>query len=91
MDNLLERIARHADIDTRRAMGFPPRKLNVNFELPQWTRKWTAAWGGQVVWRNSDSVVWREFQFDLEAYRCGKTGTIHSVSIKRAFTKDSDQ
>lgn len=22
-----ERIARHADIDTRRAMGFPPRKL----------------------------------------------------------------
>ena len=22
-----ERIARHADIDTRRALGFPPRKL----------------------------------------------------------------
>jgi hypothetical protein len=25
--NLIERIARHADIDTRRAMGFPPRRL----------------------------------------------------------------
>jgi hypothetical protein len=29
MDNLIERIARHADIDTRRAMGFPPRRLVV--------------------------------------------------------------
>ena len=26
-DHILERIARLADIDTRRAMGFPPRKL----------------------------------------------------------------
>jgi hypothetical protein len=25
--NILERIAHYADIDTRRAMGFPPRKL----------------------------------------------------------------
>jgi hypothetical protein len=27
MDNFIERIAHYADIDTRRAMGFPPRKL----------------------------------------------------------------
>ena len=27
MDNVIERVARFADIDTRRAMGFPPRKL----------------------------------------------------------------
>lgn len=27
MENVIERIARHADIDTRRAMGFPPRRL----------------------------------------------------------------
>ena len=27
MDNITERIARHADIDTRRAMGILPRKL----------------------------------------------------------------
>jgi hypothetical protein len=27
--NLIERIARHADIDTRRAMGFRPRKLVI--------------------------------------------------------------
>jgi len=31
MENLLERIANHADIDTRRALGFPPRKLD-----PSW-------------------------------------------------------
>ena len=29
MDNIIERIADFADIDTRRAMGFPPRKLVV--------------------------------------------------------------
>jgi pyruvate/oxaloacetate carboxyltransferase len=27
MENLLERVACHTDIDTRRAMGFGPRKL----------------------------------------------------------------
>ena len=31
MDNLLSVVAKHADIDTRRAMGFPPRKLS-----PEW-------------------------------------------------------
>lgn len=32
----IEHIARHADIDTRRAMGFPPRKLvlpDLNLDL----------------------------------------------------------
>lgn len=29
MENVIERIARHADIDTRRAMGLKPRKLVV--------------------------------------------------------------
>jgi hypothetical protein len=29
MDNLIERISHHADIDTRRAMGVPPRRLVV--------------------------------------------------------------
>ena len=30
MENLIERIARHADIDTRRAMGLKPRKLFIS-------------------------------------------------------------
>jgi hypothetical protein len=29
MDNIIERIAHHADIDTRRAMGFKPRRLDI--------------------------------------------------------------
>ena len=38
MDNIIERIAHHADIDTRRALGFPPRKLppsdlNIKFNF----------------------------------------------------------
>jgi hypothetical protein len=33
MQNIIERIADLADIDSRRALGFPPRKLNSNFEL----------------------------------------------------------
>ena len=35
MDNIIERIARHADIDTRRAMGVGPRKLPPHyFDFP---------------------------------------------------------
>jgi hypothetical protein len=35
MDNLIEHIARHADIDTRRAMGVGPRKLVIpDLDLP---------------------------------------------------------
>ena len=47
MENIVERIADFSDIDTRRAMGFPPRKLKVTFELPQWTREDD---GDRVVW-----------------------------------------
>ena len=36
MENLTERIARHADIDTRRAMGILPRKLQpYHFDFPE--------------------------------------------------------
>ena len=36
MDNLVERIAHFADIDTRRTMGFQPRKLQpVQFDFPK--------------------------------------------------------
>ena len=75
MDNIIERIARHADIDTRRAMGFPPRRLSVNFELPQWTRSWEPLWGGSVLFRKGDAFVWRSMEFDMYVYRCMKTGT----------------
>jgi hypothetical protein len=35
MDHIIERIAHHADIDTRRAMGFPPRRLDLaDLDLP---------------------------------------------------------
>jgi len=42
MDNVIERIAHFADIDTRRAMGFGPRKLiapdlNLPRDLEQYT------------------------------------------------------
>jgi hypothetical protein len=40
MQNVIERIAGHADIDTRRAMGFGPRKivlpdLNLPFKIEE--------------------------------------------------------
>jgi hypothetical protein len=38
MENIIERIAHFADIDTRRAMGFPPRKLplsDLNLKIPK--------------------------------------------------------
>ena len=74
MDSVIERIAYFADIDTRRAMGFPPKKLNVMFDAPQWERRWTAAWGGQIIWRLGGSFVGRELLIG-DVYRCGKTGT----------------
>jgi hypothetical protein len=33
MNNLITRIADHADIDTRRAMGVPPRKLSCIWSI----------------------------------------------------------
>lgn len=39
MTNVIERVAHYADIDTRRAMGFLPRRLNVTFEIPRWTEQ----------------------------------------------------
>ena len=36
MDKVIERIAHFADIDTRRAMGFKPRKLVTLPELKIW-------------------------------------------------------
>lgn len=32
---LSEKILEYADIDTRRSLGLPPRKLKTNFVLPQ--------------------------------------------------------
>jgi hypothetical protein len=32
MDNVVSHIANYADIDTRRAMGFPPRKINSEWK-----------------------------------------------------------
>jgi hypothetical protein len=75
MENIIERIAHHADIDTRRAMGFPPRKLNINFEIPQWTRSWEPLWGGSVTFRKGNAFVWRSMEFNMYVYRCLKTGT----------------
>jgi len=35
MDQLIERVAHYADLDTRRAMGFKPRRLDVtDLDLP---------------------------------------------------------
>jgi hypothetical protein len=65
-----ERVAHFADIDTRRAMGFPPRKLNINFEVPEWTRTWEPLWGGSVLFKKGDSMVWRSMEFDTDVYRC---------------------
>ena len=41
MDNVIERIAHFANIDTRRAMGFLPRKLHsVHFDFPEKIFNW---------------------------------------------------
>ena len=32
MDNIMSLVAKYADIDTRRAMGFPPRKLSSEWK-----------------------------------------------------------
>lgn len=54
MENLVEHIARHADIDTRRAMGFGPRRLalpSLNIKIPKEHK------GGHVFTVEFDSGV----------------------------------
>ena len=42
MDHLIERVAHFADLDTRRAMGFGPRKLVVpDLDLPCASKEYT--------------------------------------------------
>ena len=42
MENIIERIARHADIDTRRAMGFGPSRLELTgLDLPFASEEYT--------------------------------------------------
>lgn len=43
MENLLHRVADHADIDTRRAMGVPPRRLD-----PEWKDFVPRPYGNEV-------------------------------------------
>jgi hypothetical protein len=62
MENIIERIAHYADIDTRRAMGFPPRRLF----LPELDLKMNSDWNqdGIIIFNTcqvalrSDEISW---------------------------------
>jgi hypothetical protein len=58
-----ERIARHADIDTRRAMGFPPRKIVLpDLNLPMNSEEYTELTQGRTrrfKLRNAELYVGR--------------------------------
>ena len=70
MDNVIEHIARHADIDTRRAMGFGPRKLVAPDLKLKYTSEYVefnefneciARWirlNNACVYVNSDVISW---------------------------------
>ena len=74
MDNVIERIAHFADIDTRRAMGFGPRKLPpCHFDFPE-----IEDLAGYIrVKFNQDVRLTRhyhsEFQFDSYAWVFGRS------------------
>jgi len=62
MENLVERVARHMDIDTRRSIGFPPRKLMIpplNIHTPKQVGNATLvklADGAEIIY-NNDSYI----------------------------------
>lgn len=64
MQNIIERVAYFADIDTRRAMGFPPRKivlpdLNIPFEITE--RRWYI-----VIFLKKVSIYWFYYNETVE-------------------------
>jgi len=70
MDNLIERVARFADIDTRRAMGFLPRKL----VLPELNLKMNSDWNddGIIIFNTSQIYIGPgqiEWIFGLDDFR----------------------
>lgn len=83
MQNVVERIARHADIDTRRAMGFLPRKLvipdlNLPFEFDHSAQLCTTIiLRGDValyVYHSCFTTGWRFDTRYYGLYRNGKVG-----------------
>ena len=83
-----ERIARHADIDTRRAMGFPPRRLvlpdlklkytseYVEFnEFNESISRWIKLYNA-CVYVNSDVISWM-------VIGSGEFGLSRSYSFRR--------
>jgi hypothetical protein len=66
MDHLIERIAHHADIDTRRAMGFKPRRL----VLPELDLKMNQ--DGSIIFNTSQIYIGPgqiEWIFGLDDFR----------------------
>ena len=62
MENLIERVARHMDIDTRRAFNVTPRKLVIhplNIHTPKQVGNATLVklTGGAEIIYNSDSYI----------------------------------
>jgi len=74
MQNVIERIAHHADIDTRRAMGFLPRKvvipeLNIPFKIKIKERRWYL-----VIFLKKASIYWfkhnETVEWVFDNFRC---------------------
>ena len=65
MENIIERVAHFANIDTRRTLGFPPRRLptsDIHIPLKRFTpsRTYVVLGNGRqlTVWREQEATVW---------------------------------
>lgn len=68
MNSIIEHIARWADIDTRRVMGFKPRKLPPSdftfeyrpkfVEMSQGVSQWIKLTGGAYLYVCPDEISW---------------------------------
>jgi hypothetical protein len=89
-ENILSVIARYADIDTRRAMGFPPRKLvipSLNIRIPEEQKS------GHLFRIEFDSgiklILWPYKDLSYETKWIINGNTTSSLFIKNGYTEIS--
>ena len=80
MENLIEKIALYADIDTRRALGFAPRKLTIpklNLHFPDQELRYDNETCIQIPlvdkWTRSDHSDRPDIEMSYRIYDNGKT------------------
>lgn len=98
MDNFIEKVALYADIDTRRALGFAPRKLTIpklNLNFPEQELMDDDETYIQIPlvdkWTRSIPIGSPDIEMTYRIYDCGKTVFRMITSVWDSEDEDNDE